>query len=101
MKKIISVLSIPFFLFPSLVVGLHIFSHSEEEHCAEHETTHLHEKHQDCKVCDFSFDTEVDFFGYNENRTTTAFYDIPSGKFSFVHQSLFLSESLRAPPATC
>lgn len=86
------------FLFPMIEKGIHAFEHEEEEHCAEYEETHLHEKHHECILCDYQVEPVVewssDFQLVNVIKITQQVYSY----LNFKKESTRFYFSLRAPP---
>lgn len=73
--------------------------HSEDEHCAEHELMHLHEKDHDCTICDFTFEKTTTL-----NWEYASIAETPALPHYFLYFSFYQPEaeihfSHRGPPA--
>ncbi len=100
-KILLNIISISFlvvFLTPTAIQ----FFHSEHEHfkCNAQHEKHFHEKHENCKICDFSFSV------YQQQILKLKiekihFHDILTTNYisKFFHQSSTLNFFLRAPPS--
>src|SRR5690606_14798221 len=97
-RSLITSFFLVLFLFPMVEKELHAMEHHDDEHCAEHELMHLHEKDHICNISDFTFDPVSNF--------TVDFITVLSPLFqkeNFIYHGfdviLFLDKNyLRGPP---
>jgi hypothetical protein len=98
LHKLVVSLLLLLFLFPLVEKGIHAFEHEDEEDCLAYEDIHLHEKHHDCKLCDYNIEpaqkTPIDFKLVTSSKSL---------KIDFLFESILIETSLyyfslRAPP---
>ncbi len=97
-RQFITYFTLLLFLFPMIEQGIHAFGHEEEEHCAEYEETHLHEKHHDCKLCDFNVEPLIGYNSDLKNIHLTFYFEFDFNYHSFSDSFTHHFFSLRAPP---
>ena len=99
LRKLISILFLTLFLFPSLEVGMHQLLHCNDEICFDWSLKHLHQQAHNCGICDYN----VPISGELPNTTiaisiTTTFAIYRNYVSAFAPSVDALNQLYRGPP---
>lgn len=97
-RSFLAIFALMLFLFPLAEKEMHALDHHDDEHCAEHELMHLHEKDHVCFICDFTFeksDAIIWQYSTNVETPTLPHYFL---YFSFYQPETKIYFSHRGPP---
>ncbi len=98
-RQLLSCFLLLLFLFPLAEKEFHALEHGGDEHCAEHELMHLHEKEHDCTICDYTFEKTAEFSFVSFQIHFTTFFTSPIVYRSYLASKEFSFYSHRGPPA--